>query len=78
LHSSRTNPSKIQKLPDHLVGKDLPISLSTKGGIATKRWDLTGQVLANLSGIGIEYLIAIGGDDAQLCGEARRTRRSIP
>jgi ATP-dependent phosphofructokinase / diphosphate-dependent phosphofructokinase len=63
LHSSRTNPSKIQKLPDHLVGKDLPVSLSTKDGIATKTWDLTGQVLANLSGLGIEHLIAIGGDD---------------
>src|SRR5260370_14635237 len=63
LHSSRTNPSKIQKLPDHLVGKDLPVSLSTKGSIATKTSDLTGQVLANLSGLGIEHLIAIGGHD---------------
>src|SRR5437899_7102971 len=63
LHSSRTNPAKMQKLPDHLAGKDFPLSLSTKGGIATKTWDLTGQVLANLSGLGIEHLIAIGGDD---------------
>ncbi len=63
LHSSRTNPSKMQKLPDHLVGMDFPVALSTKGGIATKTWDLTGQVLANLSGLGIEHLIAIGGDD---------------
>src|SRR6478736_1248879 len=63
LHSSRTNPLKMQKLPDHLVGKDFLGSLSTKGGIATKTWDLTGQVLANLSGLGIEHLIAIGGDD---------------
>src|SRR5712664_525914 len=63
LHSSRTNPSKMQKLPDHLVGEDFPVSLSTKGGIATKTWDLTGQVLANLLGLGIEHLIAIGGDD---------------
>jgi ATP-dependent phosphofructokinase / diphosphate-dependent phosphofructokinase len=63
LHSSRTNPSKINRLPDHLVGKDLPAFLSTKGGIATQTWDLTGEVLANLSGLGIEHLIAIGGDD---------------
>ena len=63
LHSSRINPSKMQKLPDHLVGKDLPVSLSTRGGGATKTWDLTGQVLANLSRLGIEHLIAIGGDD---------------
>lgn len=26
LHTSRTNPSKIQELPDHLVGSDLPAS----------------------------------------------------
>ena len=63
LHSSRTNPSKMKKLPDYLVGKDFPVSESTMGGIATKTWDLTGQVLANLSGLGIEHLIAIGGDD---------------
>ncbi|MBV9529594.1 MAG: 6-phosphofructokinase, partial [Bradyrhizobium sp.] len=63
LHSSRTNPSRIQRLPNHLVGSDFPVFEKTKGGIATKAWDLTGQVLANLSGLGIEHLIAIGGDD---------------
>jgi 6-phosphofructokinase len=63
LHSSRTNPSKISKLPDHLAGKDFPVSLSTKDGIATKTWDISKQVLANLSALGIEHLIAIGGDD---------------
>jgi ATP-dependent phosphofructokinase / diphosphate-dependent phosphofructokinase len=63
LHSSRTNPSKMKKLPNHLVGKDPPVSESTKGGITTKTWDLTGQVLANLSRLCIESLIAIGGDD---------------
>jgi ATP-dependent phosphofructokinase / diphosphate-dependent phosphofructokinase len=63
LHSSRTNPSKMKKLPDHLAGQDLPVSESIRGGIATKTCDLTGQVLANLSGLGIEHLIAIGGDD---------------
>jgi ATP-dependent phosphofructokinase / diphosphate-dependent phosphofructokinase len=63
LHSSRTNPSKMKKLPDHLAGKDFPVSLSTKGGSNTKTWDVSEQVLANLSALGIEYLIAIGGDD---------------
>src|SRR5437879_513525 len=53
----------MQRLPDHLVGKDLPVSLSTRGGGATKTWDLTGQVLANLSGLGIEHRMAIGGED---------------
>jgi 6-phosphofructokinase 1 len=63
LHSSRTNPSKMTRLPDHLVGTDLPATTHTDGGIEKKSWDLTGQVLANLSGLGIEHLIAIGGDD---------------
>ena len=63
LHSSRTNPSSMQKLPDHLSGKDFPVSGSVKGDIAAEKWDLTSQVLANLSGLGIEHLIAIGGDD---------------
>jgi ATP-dependent phosphofructokinase / diphosphate-dependent phosphofructokinase len=63
LHSSRTNPSKMQKLPDHLAGKDFPVSLSTKAGIATKTWDVSRQVLANLSALGIEHLVAVGGDD---------------
>jgi len=63
LHSSRTNPSKMQKLPAHLAGKDFPSALTKKGGIETKTWDLTGQVQANLSALGIEHLIAIGGDD---------------
>ena len=63
LHSSRTNPAKMQKLPAHLAGKDFPVSLSTKGGITTKTWDVSRQVLANLSALGIEHLIVIGGDD---------------
>ena len=59
LHSSRTNPSKMQKLPDHLAVKDFPVSQTNKGAT----WDVSKQVLANLSGLGIEHLIAIGGDD---------------
>ncbi len=63
LHSSRTNPAKMKKLPEHLAGRDFPASESSKGGVATKTWDVTGQVLANLSALGIEHLVAIGGDD---------------
>jgi 6-phosphofructokinase 1 len=50
------------KLPDHLAGKDFPLSVSRKG-IAGNTWDVSKQVLANLSALGIEHLIAIGGDD---------------
>jgi 6-phosphofructokinase len=61
LHSSRTNPAKMTKLPEHLAGKDFPLSQG-KGG-ATNTWDLSKQVVANLSALDIEHLIAIGGDD---------------
>jgi 6-phosphofructokinase 1 len=60
LHSSRTNPSKMQKLPDHLSGKDFPVSLDST---ASETWDLSQQVLANLTILGIDHLIVVGGDD---------------
>ncbi|MHC2878774.1 6-phosphofructokinase [Bradyrhizobium barranii] len=76
LHSSRVNPSKIQKLPDHLVGNDVPVSLSTNGGIATKTWDLTSRVLANHFGTWHRTPDRHRWRrHAQLCGQAQRTRR---
>src|SRR5574340_646675 len=60
LHSSRTNPSKMKKLPRHLEGKDFP---SKKGGDGSVSYDVTKQVLANLEGLRLDYLLAIGGDD---------------
>jgi 6-phosphofructokinase 1 len=63
LHSSRTNPSRLAKLPDHLAGSNFLPHQSTKGGTASTTWDVSGQVLANLSKLGIEHLVAIGGDD---------------
>jgi 6-phosphofructokinase len=63
LHSSRTNPSKMKKVPQHLAGRSFPSSQSAKGGVTSTVYDLSEQVLANLSGLGIEYLLAIGGDD---------------
>ncbi len=63
LHSSRTNPSKMKKLPKHLEGKEFPAARSTKGGETTNVYDVSKQVLANLEGLGIDQLIAIGGDD---------------
>jgi 6-phosphofructokinase 1 len=61
LHASRTNPSKIRKLPGHLLGKDFPVTFDGQGGAAT--WDLSQQVLSNLTTLGIDHLIVIGGDD---------------
>ena len=55
LHTSRTNPSKMKKLPDFLTGDSYPL---TDG-----KWDMSAQVISNLEGLGIEALIPIGGDD---------------
>jgi 6-phosphofructokinase 1 len=60
LHSSRTNPSKMKKLPKHLEGQEFPATKSKDG---SPSWDVSKAVLANLSGLGIEYLLPIGGDD---------------
>jgi hypothetical protein len=48
----------MRKLPAHLAAQDFPVSLSVKG---ERTWDVSKQVLANLSALGIEHLIAIGG-----------------
>ncbi len=63
LHSSRTNPSKMKKLPAHLQGESYPQAQSTKGGVATTTYDVSRQVLRNLERLGIECLLPIGGDD---------------
>src|SRR5579864_5764340 len=60
LHTSRTNPAKMRQLPSHLAAGDFPVSLSASG---EKTWDLSKHVLANLSALGIEHLMVIGGDD---------------
>ncbi|HET7752612.1 MAG TPA: 6-phosphofructokinase [Anaeromyxobacteraceae bacterium] len=63
LHSSRTNPSKMKKVPPHLANKDFPTSQSTKGGATSTTYDVSKAVLANIERLGLDYLIAIGGDD---------------
>ncbi|MDO8595892.1 MAG: 6-phosphofructokinase, partial [Sulfuricaulis sp.] len=55
LHASRTNPSKMKKLPAFLSPDAGP-----KHG---DQWDLSSHVLKNLEWLGLDYLIAIGGDD---------------
>ena len=54
LHTSRTNPGSVSKasVPQHLAGQ-----------YNAEKNDLTPEVLKNLSWLGIEYLIPIGGDD---------------
>lgn len=63
LHSSRTNPSKMKALPAFLEGATFPHQDVTKGSVTNTVYDMSSQVLKNLSTLGIEYLVAIGGDD---------------
>jgi len=54
LHTSRTNPGKVKKsnVPAHLKEK-----------YSDEMNDLTPEVLKNLSFLGVDYLVPIGGDD---------------
>jgi 6-phosphofructokinase 1 len=63
LHSTRTNPAKMKKLPPHLEGRSFPTSVSTKGGVATTVHDISSAVLRNVEALKIDYLLPIGGDD---------------
>ena len=63
LHSSRTNPLKMKKAPAFLSNTSFPASQTTKGGVTSTVYDMTSQVMKNVEKLGIEYLVAIGGDD---------------
>jgi len=63
LHTSRTNPSKMKKVPDFLAGEIFPATESVKEGVKTTTYDMSKRVLANLERLDIDHLIAIGGDD---------------
>lgn len=55
LHSSRTNPSRMKKIPEFLNPESFPLSGDAR--------DMTSQVLRNLEQLGIDHLVVIGGDD---------------
>jgi len=63
LHSSRTNPSKMKKLPPVLEGQTFAKKESTKKGVTSTVFDVTRAVLKNIETLGLDYLVAIGGDD---------------
>jgi 6-phosphofructokinase 1 len=63
LHSSRTNPLKMKKLPEFLGGVTFPASQNTKSGVTSSVYDMTAQVLRNIEKLQLDYLVAIGGDD---------------
>jgi len=63
LHTSRTNPQKMKKLPAICAGGTFPKVESTKKGVTSSVYDITAQVLKNVGTLGLDYLVAIGGDD---------------
>ena len=63
LHSSRTNPLKMKKVPDFLSGQTFTASENTKKGVTSTVYDMTPRVLKNIEKLGLDYLVAIGGDD---------------
>jgi 6-phosphofructokinase 1 len=63
LHTSRTSPSKMKKVPSFLKAEDFPAAQTTKDGQTTTTYDLSKHVLSNLDKLDIDHLIAIGGDD---------------
>lgn len=63
LHTSRTNPASMKKLPDFLNPADFPQREVTKKGITSTVWDITKHVLKNIEALKLDYLVAIGGDD---------------
>ncbi len=58
LHTSRASIHRAKGLPRHLEGQDLPSIEGPHG----RNWDLTGPAMANLDKLGVDTLIAIGGD----------------
>ncbi len=60
LHSTRTNPSKMQVLPEILKGRDFP---KTGDGPSNVTYDVSSRVLENLEKLRLDYLFTIGGDD---------------
>jgi 6-phosphofructokinase len=63
LHTSRTNPSKVKKIPEFLKGQNFPATEKTSDDAKTVSYDISKQVLSNLEKLRIDYLVAIGGDD---------------
>ena len=63
LHSSRTNPTKMKKLPPVLAGQTFPSKQVTKNGETSTVYDVTPAVLRNIQALELDYVVAIGGDD---------------
>ena len=63
LHSSRTNPLKMKKVPAVPRRREFSLVQNTKDGVTSTVYDMTSQVLKNIEKLELDYLVAIGGDD---------------
>src|SRR5262249_19111463 len=60
LHTSRTSPARMRKLPPALAGQEFPVATSADGAVT---YDVTRAVQRNIDTLHLDHLIAIGGDD---------------
>jgi 6-phosphofructokinase len=60
LHSSRTNPAKMKAIPDFLKNRSFPEAQSSNSVVT---YDVSAKVIENIETLGLDYVIAIGGDD---------------
>jgi 6-phosphofructokinase 1 len=74
LHTSRTSPARMRRLPPALAGQEFPAATSADG---TATYDVTRAVQKNIETLGLDHLIAIGGDDT-LSYAAELARRGTP
>jgi ATP-dependent phosphofructokinase / diphosphate-dependent phosphofructokinase len=74
LHTSRTNPRRLRadRLPPWMTHAE-----AERYAIDGDRYDLTSLVLDNIAALGLEYLVAIGGDDTLSFAEVL-SREGVP
>ena len=63
LHSSRTNPTEDEEAAAGARGPQFASRESTKKGVTSTVFDVTPAVLKNIEALGLDCLVAIGGDD---------------
>ena len=52
LHTTRTNPAKMKKIPASCTSGDFPKSETTKKGVTSTVYDVTSHVLKNIESLG--------------------------
>ena len=74
LHTSRTNPRRLRtdRLPPWMTPSE-----AQRYAVDSDRFDLTPLVLENIATLGLEYLVAIGGDDTLSFAEVL-SREGVP